>query len=78
MLGSKQTHVWVRERGVAQGDLSELEGIATNKSLRFSFVLFFPKDSRSPLPLDETDFVTLRNSDARCCIVGNWWCKDAC
>ena len=74
MLGSGQTHVWVCESGVAKGDLSELEGIATNKSLRFSLVFLFPKDSRSPLPLDGTDFVTLRNSDACCCIVCKWFC----
>ena len=72
MVGSKQTRVWARKRGV--GHLSELEGIATNKSLRFSFVFFFPKDSRSPLPLNGTDFVILRNADARCCMVCKWCC----
>lgn len=41
--------------------LSELEGIATSRSVRFSFVLFLPNDSRSPLPPENTVLETLHN-----------------
>lgn len=41
-------------------DLSELDGIATKRSLRVSLVFFGPKDSRSVLAVASADRVTLQ------------------